>query len=121
MALPARIAISANLVQPGSSSRSQCDLLLGSFQILAASIMAGSPRRIPRAVGLRPLAAPAQVDFLFRVRGDSESGAAQHGLDAAAIRNPPVGRIVGVAVLDEVQLRIVVAIELVGGPEIVIL
>src|SRR3954453_21432351 len=111
MALPARIAISANRVQPGSSSRSQCDLLLGSFQILAASIMAGSPRRIDRAVGLRPLAAPAEIDLRFGMRRDGESGAAQHGLDAAAIWNPPVGRIVGVAVLDEVQLGIVVTIE----------
>src|SRR3569833_956437 len=39
MALAASTAISAYRVLPGSSARSQCDLLLGSFQILAASIM----------------------------------------------------------------------------------
>ena len=39
MARPASCAISAKRVQSGSSSGSQCDLLLGSFQIIAASIM----------------------------------------------------------------------------------
>src|SRR6185312_12764223 len=39
MALPAALASVANLLQSGSSWRSQCDLLLGSFQIFAASII----------------------------------------------------------------------------------
>src|SRR5690348_17659927 len=34
------IAMSANIVHSGSISGSQCDLLLGSFQIIAASIIA---------------------------------------------------------------------------------
>ncbi len=33
----------ANAVHSGSASKSQCDLLLGSFQIIAASIIAASP------------------------------------------------------------------------------
>src|SRR3954452_21713594 len=42
MAFPAKIAISENLSHWGSISGSQCDLLLGSFQIIAASIMNAS-------------------------------------------------------------------------------
>ncbi len=38
-----RLAMSAKSVQSGSSSGSQCDLLLGSFQIIAASIMPALP------------------------------------------------------------------------------
>ena len=41
-AAAASCAICANLSQPGSSARSQCDLLFGSFQNLTASIMCGS-------------------------------------------------------------------------------
>ena len=39
IAAPANLAISAKRDQSGSISGSQCDLLLGSFQIIAASIM----------------------------------------------------------------------------------
>src|SRR3954451_4494470 len=43
IARPAAFVISAKRFQPGSSSGSQCDLLLGSFQILTASIIAFLP------------------------------------------------------------------------------
>jgi len=36
---PARVTVSAKIDQSGSSSGSQCDLLLGSFQNIAASII----------------------------------------------------------------------------------
>ncbi len=49
MARPARMAISAKRAQSGSSSGSQWDLLLGSFQIITASIIAFPPCRIDRA------------------------------------------------------------------------
>ena len=41
IAAPARVTRSANRSQSGSTSGSQCDLLLGSFQIIAASITRG--------------------------------------------------------------------------------
>src|SRR5947209_19166861 len=57
MALPALIVIFANRLQSGSISGSQCDLLLGSFQIMTASIISCRPlpdtqRRLP--LGHRP-------------------------------------------------------------------
>ncbi len=44
IACPAALQVSAKITQPGSASRSQWDLLFGSFQIIAASIIAGLPR-----------------------------------------------------------------------------
>src|SRR3954451_11112348 len=43
IAFPAASARLANMAQSGSIRMSQCDLLLGSFQILAASIIGRSP------------------------------------------------------------------------------
>src|SRR4051795_4069873 len=53
---------------------------------------------------VRPFAETADVDFALRMSDDPEPGAAQHRLRAGAVGNPPVGRIVGVALLDEMQL-----------------
>ncbi len=46
-ACDASLTIAAYALQSGSSSRSQCDLLLGSFQNLTASIMSGVSCRVP--------------------------------------------------------------------------
>ncbi len=53
IACPASLAISANTAQPGSFSKSQWDLLFGSFQIIAASIKPSSlpPDTPPRTAG----------------------------------------------------------------------
>ena len=97
----------ANTAQSGSVSKSQWDLLFGSFQIIAASIMASRPspllpgraaRRIDRAVlAGGALRAAADEDLLLRVGHDLEAGAAQHRLRAGAVRNPPVRRVLRVA------------------------
>ena len=52
---------------------------------------------------------------------DFKARAAQHRLAAGAVRHPPVGRVGGVVVLDEVQLRIFRAIERLGLPERIVL
>jgi hypothetical protein len=43
--------------------------------------------------------------FVLRAGDDGETGAAQQGLRAGPVRRPPVGRIAGVAALDEMQSR----------------
>jgi hypothetical protein len=48
----------------------------------------------------------ADIDFSLRVADNLKSGTPQHGLDAGAIRNPPVGRVAGVAMLDKVRYGI---------------
>src|SRR2546423_14053136 len=121
MASPAEIAICANFVQSGSICGSQCDLLLGSFQIIAASIMSLAPLRIHSAAAIWSLAAPANIDFAFRVGRDHEAGAAQHGLYAGAVRNPPVGPVFRIFMLDEVQLGISNIVEMLRLPEVIIL
>src|SRR5947209_10344237 len=52
---------------------------------------------------------------------DDETCAAQHCLGTTSVRNPPIGRIVGVAMLDKMQLGEIIAFELVGCPEVVVL
>ena len=73
----------AYTLQPGSISKFQCDRLFGSFQNMTAS-----------TTGVPP---STDVDFLFRMVLDLEPCAAQHGLRARTIGNPPVSRIMRVA------------------------
>ena len=79
IASPASLAISAKRAQSGSSSKSQCDLLLGSFQSITASIIAPPPS-LDRPHAIRPGSSlpAADVDLLLRVVDDVEAGAAQH-------------------------------------------
>src|SRR5258708_7358066 len=44
----------------------------------------------------------AKIHFLFRVGFDAESCRTKHGLHARTIRNPPIGLVVRVAMLNEV-------------------
>src|SRR5690349_17569501 len=102
IACPAAMAISEKSFQSGSISGSQCDLLFGSFQIIAASIMESSFGWIDSFRAWRRRNMAANVNFGLRVTQDGKAGAAKHGFDAGCIRSPPVGRIVRVSVLDEV-------------------
>src|SRR5947199_3487773 len=94
----ARRVISENVRHSGSSSKSQCERLFGSFQSITAS------------TGMDVFLA-ADVDLTLGMIDDAEAAAAQHRLDARAVRNPPVGRILGVLFLDEIHQRIAVALE----------
>src|SRR3954465_12977422 len=91
IASAARIVMFAKRLQSGSSSGSQCDLLLGSFQIIAASIMELSFRRIYRAAAGRIAGSAAEIDLLLGMQNDFETGAAQHRFGAGPVRYPPVG------------------------------
>src|SRR5207248_289096 len=86
----------------GSSSKSQCERLFGSFQIIAASITRSSPRygreRTPARVHLLPR---AHVHLLLGVAEDAEARAPQHRLRAGAVGEPPVGVVSRVGALDE--------------------
>src|SRR4051794_1789933 len=55
------------------------------------------------------------------MRGYLEPRATEHGLHARAVRNPPVGPVLRVIVLDEVQLGISRIVEMMRRPEVVIL
>src|SRR5690606_35488118 len=94
IARPAAIAMPAKRDQSGSISKSQCDALLSSFQIITASTM----RKL--------LVANTEEDLVLRRGQDAQAGGAQHRLDAGAVRDPPVGRIAGVPLLDEVYERV---------------
>src|SRR5690606_27771039 len=123
IAIPVAVARSANLSQPGSISGSQCDLLFGSFQIIAASIMVRPPRRIAGSgakfrIGTRR--PPADVNLLFRTGDDFKTRAPQHGLGTGAIGYPPIGPVIRVFMLDEMEFRIIRIVEMTRGPEIVI-
>ena len=83
------VAISAKRSHSGSSTGSQCDLLLGSFQIFDRFDHAALPRMPvapsvapdrPRPSPLGRLDAPAEIDLLLRMLEDLEAGAAQHRL-----------------------------------------
>src|SRR5438270_9553543 len=78
--------------QSGSISKFQWERLLGSFHSMTASTTARPPL--------------TDVDLVFRMSGDFEAGAAQHGFCAGAVRNPPVSGIVRIAPLDEIHSRI---------------
>src|SRR5437868_10483892 len=83
--------------QSGSSSKFQWERLFGSFQSIAASITARSP--------------PAYVNLLFRVLEYLETGTPQHCFSAGAVRDPPVGLIVRILVLDEMHYRVAWLVE----------
>src|SRR5215207_9342673 len=78
IASAASIAILAKRLQSGSSSGSQWDLLFGSFQIIAASIMKLFFRRVDGGAAGRLIGGAAEINLLFRVQHDLEAGAAQH-------------------------------------------
>src|SRR4051812_13636486 len=90
--------MSENVRHSGSSSKSQCDRLFGSFQSITAS------------TGMDVFLA-ADVDLALGMIDDAEAAAAQHRLDARAVRNPPVRRILRVLLLDEIHQRIAVALK----------
>src|SRR3954454_8932655 len=90
--------MSENVRHSGSSSKSQCDRLFGSFQSITAS------------TGMDVFLA-ADVDLALGMIDDAEAAAAQHRLDARAVRNPPVRRILRVFFLDEIHQRIAVALK----------
>src|SRR4051812_1928587 len=69
-----------------------------------------SPGRLPAA----------NIDFLLRVLEDVKSCTSQHRFAARVIWHPPVRRIAGVAVLDEMQLRISRLIEVVAAPKVIV-
>src|SRR3954464_12486618 len=48
----------------------------------------------------------AKIDLILRLRLDSKAGRAKHSLNTGSVGNPPVGLVMGIAVLDEVHLRI---------------
>jgi hypothetical protein len=65
-----------------------------------------------RAVGRSRDGLPtAEIDLIFRLGLDTKAGGAKHGFDASPIGNPPVGLVVGVAVLDEVHLGVAGLVE----------
>src|SRR5437867_2764701 len=82
----APLTMPAKIFQPGSRWKSQCERLFGSFQNITASIT--NP----------PL---ANEDFLLGTVDDLETGAAQHGFRAGAVRDPPVGVIARIRMLNE--------------------
>src|SRR5947199_4252020 len=79
----ARRVMSENVCHSGSSSKSQCERLFGSFQSITAS------------TGM-DVFLPADVDLILRVIDDAEAAAAQHRFYAGAVRNPPVRRILSI-------------------------
>src|SRR3954453_20143261 len=108
----ATFTIFENTCHPGSISKSQCDLLLGSFQIITAS----TNRSLLRAARA-PL---ADVYLFFGMIGDIEAGTPQHRLHTGAIRDPPVRAVTRIMMLNEVHFREVIVVEDVSLPERVI-
>src|SRR4051794_693287 len=100
----AATAISENLCHSGSISKSQCDLLFGSFQIMTASIIISLGNgRVDRSRCAPHGFVLANENLRFRVIDHFEPGAAQHCLRASTVRNPPVGGITGVTFLNEIH------------------
>src|SRR5437868_7626364 len=95
----ASFVISAYIVHSGSSSKSQCDLLLGSFQNITASTIVPPHGRINGARPVRHRLAPTDKNFLFGMAQDFESRASQHRFSASSIGYPPVRRIAAVSLL----------------------
>ena len=123
IACPASLVIAANRSHSGSSSRVPVRLVVRLVPDLHRLDHAAPPprNRIDRARPRRPLGAAADVDLRLRVLEDREAGAPQHRLGGGGVRRPPVGRVAGVAVLDEVQLRIAGPVELRLLEEVVVL
>src|SRR2546421_13097400 len=88
----ASLTILANLNHSGSTSKSQCDLLLGSFQKVTASII----------VKKLLFAGPAEKNLRLGVRHQLIAGAAQHGFETGPVWNPPISPVASVGMLDEV-------------------
>src|SRR4051794_37861097 len=106
IASPAKRTIAPNRRQSGSISKSQCERLLGSFQSMAASTMLVGPRGVG-GLGLgQPGLVFANEDLWLRVSRDGEAGAADHGLEAGAVGDPPVRRIARVQRLDKEHLGV---------------
>jgi hypothetical protein len=62
----------------------------------------------------------AEIDLVFRLGLDTKAGGAKHGFDASSVGNPPVGLVVGVAVLDEVHLGVAGLVEGSRGVKVVV-
>ena len=112
IASPAHRAMRENFDQSGSTSKSQCDLLLGSFHSITASIIRQSPARPPRArlrdrqlLVASPGGRAADKHFFFGIAFDHEPGTAQNRRCASAVGDPPVGVVTGIAMLDEGEPR----------------
>src|SRR5436190_731328 len=118
----AAMAISENICHSGSTSKSQCDLLFGSFQIITASIIIVPPNRCvncARPGGQRSV--PADEYFALGVVEDIESGTTEHGFNSRAIGNPPVSGITGEAFFDEIQFWKIRPFEHVCFPKFIVL
>src|ERR1051325_3193345 len=115
----ASLTISAYFLQSGSISKSQCDLLLGSFQNITASIMI--PPGINGAATWPARFAPANEPFLFGMVDDFKTCAPQLAFNAGAIGDPPIGGVAGIIVLDEVHARKFRGVEDGLFPEVVVL
>src|SRR5690349_18697201 len=101
----ASLIMPANLVHPGSISKSQCDLLFGSFQNITASITLNLLQLVRRIEHAAVVHAPANEDLCFRMRNDFEVRATQHRFETRTIWYPPVRRIATETLLDEIHLR----------------
>src|SRR5215813_2245688 len=116
MAVAAATTISANIFQSGSSLKSQCERLFGSFHSMTASTMhAPLHNSWARLQGARQfvvqnvLAVPgdmrrlADPGFLLRMGRDCQARTAQHCFHGSAIGDPPVGGIARILVLNKVH------------------
>src|SRR6184192_3596523 len=93
----ASLTMAPKRVQSGSISKSQCDLLLGSFHSMAASTMVvRSPGGVGRLRLDRHRLVFAHEHLRLRMGQDREAGAPQHGLQAGAVGDPPIGGITAI-------------------------
>src|SRR4051812_35328567 len=118
----ASLTISPKSFHSGSISKSQWDLLFGSFQNMTASIMAapglGWVNRARPRVDRTPF---ADEHFLFGVTEDFETGAPQHGPDRSPVWNPPVGGVAGIFLFNEVHAGENGPIKDVLDPEVIVI
>src|SRR5919108_2875660 len=125
-ACAAILIICAKICQSGSSSKAQCDLLLGSFQNIIASIMVLLPQagflpgRIDGARPVRQFLTAANKHFFLGMTDDLKTSAAQEGLGACPIRDPPVGGIASVRLFEKVQAGKTGLVEDIGFPKRII-
>src|ERR1700693_6194038 len=99
----AAFTIAANISHSGSISKSQWDLLFGSFQNMTAST--GIDQKFSGQFGRRTIAPATDEHFHFGMRAYLESGTAEHRFRTSPIRNPPIGRISRVTFLNEIHGR----------------